>query len=116
MKTWALGLTLAATFILSACGGPRAFTRGEYGDPNEISMLDDKWNQNDMQLVAKKMIGSMEGWIDGRAVEKPVEIHDLHATMLHLMGIDHERLTVRFGGRDMRLTDVHGKVMHDWIA
>ena len=51
-----------------------------------------------------------------RAVEKPVEIHDLHATMLHLMGIDHERLTVRFGGRDMRLTDVHGKVMHDWIA
>lgn len=51
-----------------------------------------------------------------RAVENPVEIHDLHATMLHLMGIDHERLTVRFGGRDMRLTDVHGRVMHDWIA
>ncbi|MAH66736.1 MAG: sulfatase, partial [Phycisphaerae bacterium] len=51
-----------------------------------------------------------------RAIDKPVEIHDLHATMLHLMGIDHERLTVRFGGRDMRLTDVHGKVMHDWIA
>ena len=51
-----------------------------------------------------------------RAVENPVEIHDLHATMLHLMGIDHERLTLRFGGRDMRLTDVHGKVMHDWIA
>ncbi len=51
-----------------------------------------------------------------RAVDRPVEIHDLHATMLHLMGIDHERLTVRFGGRDMRLTDVHGKVMHDWIA
>ena len=74
MKTWALGLTLTTTLILSACGGPRAFTRGEYGDPNEISMLDDKWNQNDMQLVAKKMIGSMEGWIDGRAVEKPVVI------------------------------------------
>ncbi|NCF39749.1 MAG: DUF1501 domain-containing protein, partial [Planctomycetia bacterium] len=51
-----------------------------------------------------------------RAVENPVEIHDLHATMLHLMGIDHERLTLRFGGRDMRLTDVHGKVMYDWIA
>ena len=74
MKTWALGLTLTTTLILSACGGPRAFTRGEYGDPNEISMLDDKWNQNDMQLVAKKMIGSMEGWIDGRAVAKPVVI------------------------------------------
>ena len=54
MKTWALGLTLTTTLILSACGGPRAFTRGEYGDPNEISMLDDKWNQNDMQLVAKR--------------------------------------------------------------
>ncbi|MEE2972270.1 MAG: DUF1501 domain-containing protein, partial [Planctomycetota bacterium] len=51
-----------------------------------------------------------------RAVENPVEIHDLHATMLHLMGIDHERLTARFGGRDMRLTDVHGKVMHDWFT
>ena len=51
-----------------------------------------------------------------KAVDQPVEIHDLHATMLHLLGIDHERLTKRFGGRDMRLTDVHGKVMHDWIA
>ena len=51
-----------------------------------------------------------------KAVDQPVEIHDLHATMLHLLGIDHERLTKRFGGRDMRLTDVHGRVMHDWIT
>ena len=51
-----------------------------------------------------------------KAVDRPVEIHDLHATMLHLLGIDHERLTHRFGGRDMRLTDVHGRVMHDWIG
>ena len=51
-----------------------------------------------------------------RATEDPVEIYDLHATMLHLLGIDHKRLTKRFGGRDMRLTDVHGKVKHDWIA
>jgi uncharacterized protein (DUF1501 family) len=51
-----------------------------------------------------------------KAVDKPVEIHDLHATMLHLLGIDHTRLTVDFGGRPMRLTDVHGHVMHDWIA
>ena len=43
------------------------------------------------------------------AVEDKVEIHDLHATMLHLLGIDHKRLTYRFGGRDMRLTDVHGR-------
>lgn len=48
-----------------------------------------------------------------RAVENRVEIHDLHATMLHLSGIDHERLTYRFSGRDMRLTDVHGHVVRD---
>jgi uncharacterized protein DUF1501 len=45
------------------------------------------------------------------AVEDPVDIHDLHATMLHLMGVDHERLVYRFDSRDMRLTDVHGKVV-----
>jgi len=45
------------------------------------------------------------------AVENKTEMHDLHATMLHLLGIDHKRLTHRFGGRDMRLTDVHGEVM-----
>ena len=46
-----------------------------------------------------------------KAVENKVEMHDLHATMLHLLGIDHKRLTFRFGGRDMRLTDVHGEVV-----
>ncbi|MCH2211357.1 MAG: DUF1501 domain-containing protein [Fuerstiella sp.] len=51
-----------------------------------------------------------------RAVENRVEIHDLHATMLYLCGIDHERLTFRFSGRDMRLTDVHGRVVHDILA
>jgi hypothetical protein len=45
------------------------------------------------------------------AVENKTAMHDLHATMLHLLGIDHKRLTHRFGGRDMRLTDVHGEVM-----
>jgi Protein of unknown function (DUF1501) len=44
-------------------------------------------------------------------VEKRVEMYDLHATMLHLLGMDHTRLTFRFGGRDMRLTDVHGEVI-----
>ena len=43
-------------------------------------------------------------------------MHDMHATMLHLLGIDHERSTYRFSGRDMRLTDVHGHVVHDIIA
>ncbi len=51
-----------------------------------------------------------------KAVENKAEIHDLHATMLHLMGMDHERVTYRFGGRDMRLTDVHGVVLKDVLA
>lgn len=50
------------------------------------------------------------------AIENRLEIHDLHATMLHLLGIDHERLTVRHSGRDMRLTDVHGHVVDEIIA
>ena len=44
-------------------------------------------------------------------VDKQVEMYDLHATMLHLLGLEHTRLTFRFGGRDMRLTDVHGEVI-----
>ena len=50
------------------------------------------------------------------AVEKRVHVHDLHATILHLLGIDHEKLTYRYSGRDFRLTDVHGRVVHDVIA
>jgi hypothetical protein len=50
------------------------------------------------------------------AIENKVEMYDLHATMLHLLGIDHKRLTVRFGGRDMRLTDVHGEVVTGILA
>jgi hypothetical protein len=49
-------------------------------------------------------------------VEKPVHIHDLNATILHCMGIDHERLTYRFQGRDFRLTDVEGTVVRDILA
>ena len=50
------------------------------------------------------------------AVENKVHFHDLHATILHLMGIDHEALTYKFAGRDFRLTDVYGNVVHDIIA
>jgi uncharacterized protein DUF1501 len=45
-----------------------------------------------------------------------MHVHDLHATMLHLMGINHERLTYRYSGRDFRLTDVSGTVNHNIIA
>ena len=50
------------------------------------------------------------------AVENPVHVHDLHATILHLLGIDHERLTYRYAGRDFRLTDVYGKVARGIVA
>ena len=51
-----------------------------------------------------------------QAVKDRVHVHDLHATILHLLGFDHEQLTYRYAGRDFRLTDVHGKVVHDIIA
>lgn len=50
------------------------------------------------------------------AVENRIHVHDLHATILHLMGLDHEQLTYRFSGRDFRLTDIHGRVVNDIIA
>jgi hypothetical protein len=51
-----------------------------------------------------------------RAAENPVHVHDLHATMLHLLGFDHTKLTYRYAGRDFRLTDVHGRVLKELIA
>jgi hypothetical protein len=63
--------------------------------------------------------GTIHGATDDygyHAVEDKVEIHDLHATMLHLLGVDHKRLTYRFGGRDMRLTDVHGEIITRILA
>jgi hypothetical protein len=50
------------------------------------------------------------------AVENKVHVHDLHATLLHLLGFDHERLTYRYAGRDFRLTDVHGRVVKELLA
>jgi membrane-anchored protein YejM (alkaline phosphatase superfamily) len=51
-----------------------------------------------------------------KAAEKPMHVHDLHATVLHLLGLDHTRLTYRYSGRDFRLTDVHGNVATEIIA
>jgi hypothetical protein len=49
-------------------------------------------------------------------VEGAVDIHDVHATILYLLGIQHEKLTYRYSGRDFRLTDVHGKVIRNILA
>jgi len=51
-----------------------------------------------------------------RAEEKKVHVHDLHATILHLLGFDHEKFTYRYAGRDFRLTDVHGEVVKEILA
>ena len=67
--------------------------------------------------------GVRNGYVHGnsdeygvRAVEKPVHVHDFHATILHLMGFDHEKLTYRHAGRDYRLTDIAGNVVRDVLA
>ena len=67
--------------------------------------------------------GTKGGYIHGatdelgvHAVENRMDVHDLHATILHLMGLDHEKLTYRYSGRDYRLTDVHGHVISDVLA
>ena len=51
-----------------------------------------------------------------KAIENLVHVHDLQATILHLLGFDHERLTYRYAGRDFRLTDVHGEVVTELFA
>ena len=56
--------------------------------------------------------GATDDW-GYKAVDKPLQIHDLHATILHLLGVDHEELTYRYSARDIRLTDVHGSVIKD---
>jgi hypothetical protein len=67
--------------------------------------------------------GARGGYVHGAtdefgfaAVENKVHVHDLHATILHLLGFDHEKLTYRYAGRDFRLTDVHGKVVKELLA
>jgi arylsulfatase A-like enzyme len=67
--------------------------------------------------------GVRKGYVHGdtddlgyRVVEGKVHVHDLHATILHLIGLDHERLTYRHGARDVSLTDVHGQVVEQILA
>ena len=50
------------------------------------------------------------------AQQNKVHVHDLHATILHLMGLNHEKLTYRYSGRDFRLTDVHGRIIGDILS
>ena len=54
--------------------------------------------------------------IGKKSVENITTVHDLHATILHLVGLDHQKLIYRFGGRDVSLTDVHGRVVHEILT
>jgi hypothetical protein len=67
--------------------------------------------------------GVKQGYVHGatdelgfKAIDKPMHVYDLHATVLHLLGLNHEKLTFRFSGRDIRLTDVHGQVVQEILA
>jgi hypothetical protein len=66
-----------------------------------------------MAVITTRLV-SPSGW--QVAIEDKWEIHDLHATMLHLLGIEHTKSTFRFSGRDMRLTDVHGHIIKQILA
>lgn len=90
--------------------GAREIGTGRDHHPNAFSMV----------LAGGGIKGGMTygatdeiGW---NVTDKPVHVNDLHATMLHQFGLDHLKLTHRFQGRDFRLTDVGGRVIHDWIA
>jgi hypothetical protein len=100
---------------------------GEFGRTPMAEMLSGKVNGRDHNHFGFTMWmaggGVKGGHVHGatdelglKAVEKPVHVHDLHATILHLLGLDHERLTYRHAGRDFRLTDVHGNVVKDILA
>jgi hypothetical protein len=101
---------------------------GEFGRTPYAEVQDDKKDKanpgRDHHHTAFSMLlagggvkgGTVYGTTDElgmNVVENPVHVHDLHATILHLLGIDHERLTYRYAGRDFRLTDVHGRVVRE---
>ena len=83
-----------------------------------------------MAVITTRLVYRLDGrwWCKGgssvgrtddfgyKAIEDKWEIHDLHATMLHLLGIEHTKSTFRFSGRDMRLTDVHGHIIKQILA
>ena len=71
--------------------------------------------QRDLALGIFRRLGEAEAEAHGMPLDK-VHFHDLHATILHLLGLDHQRLTYRYAGRDFRLTDVHGNVVQGILA
>jgi uncharacterized protein (DUF1501 family) len=96
---------------------------GEFGRTPDDATQDGRGHNNKGYSMWMAGGGVKAGHIHGatddlgiEAIDGKVHIHDLHATMLHLLGLDHERLTFRYGGRDFRLTDVKGKVVKEVFA
>lgn len=96
---------------------------GEFGRTPDDPTQDGRGHNNKGFSMFMAGGGVKAGHIHGEtdeygyeAISGKVHIHDLHATMLHLMGLDHERLTYRYGGRDFRLTDVHGRVVSEVLS
>lgn len=96
---------------------------GEFGRTPDDATQDGRGHNNKGYSMWMAGGGVKAGYIHGatddlgiEAIDGKIHIHDLHATMLHLLGLDHERLTFRYGGRDFRLTDVKGKVVKEILA
>ena len=101
---------------------------GEFGRTPETQVLDGKEalgrDHNAQGYTAWLAGGGVRGGLTYgatdelgyEAVDGAVHLHDLHATMLHLLGLDHTKLVYRYGGRDFRLTNIHGNVVTDIIA
>jgi arylsulfatase A-like enzyme len=96
------------------------FGRTPMGEPRDTTGRDHHVDAFTMWLAGG---GISKGKLFGKTddlgfsvIEDQVHVHDLHATVLHLLGVDHERLTYRFQGRDFRLTDVHGRVVREILA
>jgi hypothetical protein len=96
------------------------FGRTPQGEPRDMMGRDHHLDAYTMWLAGGGVQGGQTigktDEIGYYSVEQTVHVHDLQATILHLLGLDHKRLTYRFQGRDFRLTDVHGEVVHDLIG
>lgn len=109
----ALWAFVGATSALSDEPSATPFAQGNNGrDHNQFGFT--VWLAGG-GVIPGMIYGATDEW-GYKAIENRAEMHDLHATILHLLGVDHTRSTFRFSGRDMRLTDVHGQVIHDIIA
>jgi membrane-anchored protein YejM (alkaline phosphatase superfamily) len=96
---------------------------GEFGRTPDDATTDGRGHNNKGYSMWPAGGGVRAGHVHGatdehgyEAVEGKVHLHDLHATILHLLGLDHERLTYRHGGREFRLTDVHGRVVREILS